>query len=80
MTAGDQIADLVLQWEAARHDGKQMSPEDLCQDCPQLKEELRERIEALEEMEQILGVNETQVENTLPSADDHFDSGGEALW
>lgn len=42
------IERLMLRWQESRERGQTLSPEDLCQDAPELLPELRRRIEALE--------------------------------
>lgn len=50
------IDELLLQWEEARRNGRQLSVEELCANCPEHAEEVRRRIGAIVTMEQILGV------------------------
>jgi hypothetical protein len=42
------VSERLLRWEELRARGQHVSPEELCQDCPELLEEVRFRIEALE--------------------------------
>jgi mono/diheme cytochrome c family protein/predicted Ser/Thr protein kinase len=62
----DRIDDLMLRWEAARQQGQQLTPHELCADAPQLLDELRRRIRAVLDMEQLLGVVEHDAQRTLP--------------
>lgn len=47
MTDEELLADLLIQWEEALEQGRDVSAADLCKDCPNLVEELSRRIEAL---------------------------------
>ena len=49
-----KLDDLLLRWEDQRRTGKPASVEDLCRDCPELREQLQVRIRALEKMNQVL--------------------------
>lgn len=57
MPASEQLDDLMLRWEAARQQGKHLTAEELCPDCPQLRNELQQRIRAVQTMERVLGVD-----------------------
>jgi serine/threonine protein kinase len=50
MTVEDRIADLLLQWEEQVEQGQDVTAEELCSDCPELVEMLRNRIAALKQM------------------------------
>jgi formylglycine-generating enzyme required for sulfatase activity/serine/threonine protein kinase len=47
MTDEELLADLMIQWEEALDEGRDVSAADLCKDCPHLVGELSRRIEAL---------------------------------
>jgi tetratricopeptide (TPR) repeat protein len=47
MTDEDRLAELLLRWEELHEQGRDVSAEDLCQDCPHLAPELARRIHAL---------------------------------
>jgi formylglycine-generating enzyme required for sulfatase activity/serine/threonine protein kinase len=47
MTDEELLADLMIQWEEALEQGRDVSAADLCKDCPHLVGELSRRIEAL---------------------------------
>lgn len=64
MSANDPIAELMLRWEAGRQEGKDLKPEELCADCPDLTNALRQRIGVVKKMEQLLGIGDP--EGTLP--------------
>jgi serine/threonine protein kinase len=51
MTGEDCVADLVLQWEAQREQGIDVPAEELCQDCPELVDTVRNRIADLKRMD-----------------------------
>src|SRR5690348_4328871 len=48
MSADGPVSDLLLRWEELREEGQTVSAEELCRDCPELADEVRRRIEALE--------------------------------
>lgn len=48
MAPGTRLHDLLLQWEQSRAEGRPLSPEELCRDCPELIEEVRRQIGLLE--------------------------------
>ncbi len=43
----DLLADLLVKWEEAYDEGKDLPPEELCTDCPHLTAELQTKIEGL---------------------------------
>ena len=47
MTDEDRIADLLIEWEEILEQGQEVSTKELCQDYPQLIEELEKQIKAL---------------------------------
>jgi serine/threonine-protein kinase len=57
---------LLLRYEELRGQDVVVTPEDLCLDCPELVEELKRQIQALESMNAVLGGPSSQ--GTLPSA------------
>ena len=50
----NNLTDLTLRWEELRDKGQRVAVEDLCQDCPELLEPLRQRVEVLEQMDAAL--------------------------
>jgi mono/diheme cytochrome c family protein len=70
MPENDVIDKLMLRWEAARQQGQDPRPEELCAEHPQLIPQLRQRIHAVQAMERVLGVNQRDPEATvkLPGA------------
>jgi serine/threonine protein kinase len=68
MPTSEHIDELLLRWEAARQEGKDLTATDLCRDCPQLADEVRRRIHAVLAMEGVLGVNVFSPNRTRPLA------------
>src|SRR5947209_12491810 len=60
MTEDPRIGDLLLDWEEARREGRPLSPEELCRDCPALLEPLRLRIRLLTAMDTALDLSAYQ--------------------
>ncbi len=56
MTNPVSVDDLVLRWQELRQEGKSVSAEELCKECPELAPALRQHIEAMKCMESFLGV------------------------
>src|SRR5262245_24324328 len=50
----DQVIDLLLRWEELHEQGQDIAPEELCRDCPDLLDELRRRIQALQRLNPVL--------------------------
>src|SRR6516162_6626231 len=46
--SADPLGDLLLRWEELHEQGRSVTPEELCGDCPELLDELRRRIQALQ--------------------------------
>jgi mono/diheme cytochrome c family protein len=67
MSTSEHLDELMLRWEAARRQGKDLTPETLCAECPQLADELRQRIRAVRSMEHVLGVEERDPYSTVIS-------------
>jgi WD40 repeat protein len=53
-TVNDSVTALLVRWEESCQQGRVVSPEELCRDCPELLEAVRARIAALESMGQLL--------------------------
>lgn len=66
MPASEPIDELMLRWEATRQLGNELTPEELCAECPQLADELRRRIRAILAMEHVLGVRGEDPQRTMP--------------
>lgn len=58
MATAVECSELLLRWQDLRQQGKEVSPEVICADCPELVEELRRQIQALEYMEGLLGLQQ----------------------
>jgi serine/threonine-protein kinase len=52
--SADPLGDLLLRWEELHEQGQSVTPEELCGDCPELLDELRRRIQALQALNQAL--------------------------
>jgi eukaryotic-like serine/threonine-protein kinase len=48
--AQGRLAELLLRWEELHEQGREVSAEELCRDCPECREELAQRIHALRVM------------------------------
>src|SRR5262245_4854219 len=44
----DRVEDLLLRWEELSERGESVAPEELCRDCPELLDEGRRRVRALQ--------------------------------
>jgi serine/threonine protein kinase/formylglycine-generating enzyme required for sulfatase activity len=55
------ISELVLRWQKLRDQGRFVSPEELCINCPELVEELKSQIAALQSMQQLLDKTVSEV-------------------
>lgn len=51
MSIAHRLEELLDRWEELRENGKDAAPEELCQDCPKTREELRKRIDRLKRMD-----------------------------
>ena len=52
--SADRVEDLLLRWEELSERGQAVTPEELCRDCPELLDELRRRVRALQAVDQAL--------------------------
>jgi tRNA A-37 threonylcarbamoyl transferase component Bud32/mono/diheme cytochrome c family protein len=68
MSTSEQLDELMLRWEAGRSAGNEPTTDVLCADCPQLKDELRQRIRAVRAMERILGMEDRDPLRTVLTA------------
>jgi len=55
-----KLEELLFQWENLRDAGKPVSVDELCRDCPELREKLRAKVVALEKLNQVLNLDETR--------------------
>ena len=59
-TDEERLAELLLQWEEILEQGRDVSAEELCRECPELVQELSQRIAALKAID---WVNKTDTDN-----------------
>ena len=52
-----RVEELLLRWEEQRRNGKPVSVDTLCRDCPELRDELLAQIAALEKMDRVLALS-----------------------
>src|SRR6516164_564936 len=72
----NQLLDLLERWDEARRAGSEITPEALCVGCPELVDELRRRIVALESFSTFMaasGSGETTSRVGTSSEGDHED-------
>jgi len=69
MSADSQVRELLLEWETLRKQGRIVSAESLCRDCPELVESLQQHIEALQSVDRILLSKPPEVRGTLQPHD-----------
>jgi len=50
----DRLLDLLVEWDELHRQGHDVSPEDLCSECPELVEELRRRIDTFRNIGDVL--------------------------
>ncbi len=68
MTLDDRILDLLLRWEELGEQGQPITPEQLCQDSPELLDEIKKRIQDLGRVSSLVStVNETGGADSAPS-------------
>jgi serine/threonine protein kinase len=58
MSNETRLAELVSRYEAARQLGQSPAMEEICRDCPELLDELRQRIAGLDSMRAFLGTTQ----------------------
>jgi len=61
MATETHLKELLIRWEELRDQGKDVTPEELCRDQPELVEPLRKRIAALRSMDSMLETAQQQV-------------------
>jgi serine/threonine-protein kinase len=68
MSQGHLRSDLLIRWQEARERGQDLSPEELCRDCPDLLPEIRREIDMLIHMERLRSTEVSpSVSYTAPS-------------
>ncbi len=65
-----RLLDLLTQYEDAKAQGRLLTAEELCSDCPELLDEVREKLAALERMNLRLAAIGPAPDTPLVSADD----------
>jgi len=55
MFTDPRLEDLLLEWEELRDQGREVGAEELCHQCPELTEKLRDNIAAVKEMDWLRG-------------------------
>jgi hypothetical protein len=65
----------LLQWKELQQQGKELTAEEMCADCPELTEELRRRIRIIRTMEQMLGASSDSSSMTTAAVGQPRDSG-----
>ncbi|MSQ95793.1 MAG: hypothetical protein EXR98_14725 [Gemmataceae bacterium] len=65
MSTSETIDDLMLRWEAARHQGRDLSAAELCATAPHLTNDVHQRIRTILAMENILGITESDPLRTM---------------
>ncbi len=61
MTPDARARELFLQWERQREQGQDISPEELCRDCPEVLAEFRRIIERLRKLEPMLELPDAEL-------------------
>ena len=56
MSSDETVSDLLLRWEELGAQGKVVSAEELCRDRPELVEEVRRQVRALEAVYRVPGL------------------------
>ncbi len=61
MTDDDRLLDLVVAWEERRDAGQSVDLAELCRDCPELVPALRERLQALGDLDAAMADDKTLI-------------------
>src|SRR5262245_16582699 len=72
-----RLSDLLYRWAEAARQGRNLSAEDLCRDCPDLTDELRRRIAAVQGANRFALISRR---SDLPPADGLITSPGTAAY
>jgi serine/threonine-protein kinase len=67
MSSAGQVTEVLLRWQELRGQGRAVSVEELCRDCPHLTEEIRREIRALEAMYHLLDRAAPNAADQLPT-------------
>ncbi|HEY7327878.1 MAG TPA: protein kinase [Gemmataceae bacterium] len=81
MSVNERLADLLLRWEELKEQGRPVSPEELCRDCPELLDELRRRLQTLQCLDPALAATSSSPTGTEATgiAPTIVDDSGSAL-
>src|SRR5439155_11394906 len=71
MSDDAHLNELLLKWLEERNQGREVTPTELCADSPELANELKQRIEALQSMEARLHEAATQSPRDMNQTQDH---------
>jgi WD40 repeat protein len=63
-----EVTEIVLHWDELRQQGQDLSPEELCRDCPEHLEDVERRIRALHAAYQAMGTASPDGEGTTVTA------------
>ncbi|OAI40916.1 hypothetical protein AYO40_04030 [Planctomycetaceae bacterium SCGC AG-212-D15] len=69
MSTSERLSELLLHWRELLEQGKDLSPEEICAECPELTDEFRRRLEAIRSMEAMLGRKPDDPSATTHAAD-----------
>lgn len=67
MLPTQQLSDLLLRYEELRQTGQSITPEELCRECPELVDEVCQRIAALAQVDNQLNLSTVDADDTLDS-------------
>jgi eukaryotic-like serine/threonine-protein kinase len=68
MMLNTRLADLLLRWDEFRARGQAISPEELCRDCPDILEEVKNHLRALQTINTLYGTPQETGGISGPSA------------
>ena len=68
--SAERLGDLLLRWEELGEQGQAVTAEELCRDCPELLDELRRRVRALQALNPAL-----DAAGGAPTVESHASSG-----
>jgi len=61
------VTEFVLRWDELREQGRPVSPEELCRDCPEHLSEVRRRVQAMQAMYNILASSSDEMDSEKPA-------------
>jgi serine/threonine protein kinase len=68
MLFDDRILEILMRWEVLHQQGRAIAPEELCRDCPDLFEDVRQRVEDLLAWRPLLDDSPPTPDDALPTA------------